>query len=266
MKPQALSIKKFRLLAYNNPEVRDTVRTWLNANMPCFPLQMLQPLRPERFEPMPFSATEAKRVKTFTRECPACGDVKHYSSLPDEPKLCCQLELLALQDECDFDEEMRIVLRTLPRHKANASNQFHHLFDDESMDGMESIDVILPDGKVVAMCVFDDEDAAAAAAHVVDLYPYVSVYGFPWANTQVYVPDPRIELADLAAAGFLSYTFYPGSDRDTGRYRSSGYRVCGIDGGGYDMFHEHLVRLFALHHCTTQTRVLIDKQHYIITP
>lgn len=261
MTTKTISVAQFRLLANRRKDVRTSVRTWVQANMPCVPLAMLTPLTLERFEPCPHPASVVHELDIFRRECPVCGDEKFYVSRPDESVLCCAVELLAVQDGCDFEEETVIVVHTPPRHKKHVSIIDHLAsVDDLPTHNFGALDIVRCDEKVMSVCVFDNHYGAEEAASDLNRYLYANAHGFPWANSQVYVPHHRIELADLDAAGFLVYDFYPYSQS------CGGYRVCGIDGGGYDMFYEHIVRLYAYHHCTTQAIVVLDGIHHTITP
>ena len=60
-----------------------------------------------------------------------------------------------------------------------------------------------------------------------------TLYGFPFAHSYCYLPEDRIQTEDLVAAGFLVYEV-------------RGFRVAGIDGGGYSFEGQHFAKLYAL--------------------
>ena len=62
--------------------------------------------------------------------------------------------------------------------------------------------------------------------------------GFPWAHAWAHLPDEGVSTEDLQRAGFTVAT-YNGGD-------GSGYRLAGVDGGGYSFDGQHFGPLYAI--------------------
>ena len=110
----------------------------------------------------------------------------------------------------------------------------------------EGGDSLLEDG--VTACWHDEEDAECAAREA-DQEEY-SHHGHPWANNTVYIPDERILTHRLQDSGFVVAT-YTGGDGES-------YRICGIDGGGYDFVAGHWAPLCAIFHEKRDLKVDTD--------
>jgi hypothetical protein len=87
---------------------------------------------------------------------------------------------------------------------------------------------------------YESEEEAEEAARE---HQEESTYGFPWANGWVYRPDERISTEELQDSGFVVATYEPNGQE------GEEYRLCGIDGGGYDFKGAHWAKLYAIVSC-----------------
>jgi hypothetical protein len=108
--------------------------------------------------------------------------------------------------------------------------------------------VVDADGDLVDYeAIHDNEDDAQ---EVRDTAEDESFTGFPWAWNWSYFPDDWIEDETLQRAGFRVAQYRGGDDDE--------YRVCGIDGGGYDFTTSHYARLAALQYEANCMKVPTD--------
>lgn len=78
-------------------------------------------------------------------------------------------------------------------------------------------------------------------------------YGFPWAQSWFFQPDLSITIDQLRRCGFVVGWYDP-----TGKDPEDGVRLCGIDGGGYNLTDHHYIPLFLEWHKDRDVAIEID--------
>lgn len=229
------------------------VREWMSRNMPGFSLGLLDTDDPERWEVQAAMTHTVKDINVTVWVCPQCEE-RHAA--PDAE--CCHddddepvpLERTDIQGYAVFNEDTGDFVFSSTSY---TSHEVWPTQDDEvDLDGEE-------------VYLWDDEgDAEAAASWCDDAYEAygdANRYGFPWANSYARMPESFISDGDLKEAGFVVATYTGGSG---GRYDEQ-FRLCGIDGGGYDFTTCHFAKLVAIVTSrigvpveTTQGRAIVD--------
>lgn len=229
------------------------VRAFMEKYMPGFPMGLLDTSSSEAFERWqiePEDRYEVRELEVAVYTCTECGEEYGEGDAKELGYVCCPLESLAASAD---DEPEEVEPMTSEVREGWVLRDSHYAQDDYSeSDGDWSFD--LPEHGTI--CGWSDEDSAKMSAQEKNQEAqHEGMHGFPWANMWCYLPDRVITDQDLKDAGFTVATYCGGE----GNWQNDDeYRLCGIDGGGYNMVGAHWAPLCAAVHARRNWPVETD--------
>jgi len=241
----------------------DFVDDFMQRYMPGFALGLLDISSEDaldRWQIEPEDRYVATKLEVTVYTCTECGDEYLEGEAEKMEYTCCPLEHLAASADTEFKESEEYEPMQKELRSAWALKDTGYMLAEYSAsDGDWSFE--LP-GHLTIHGWTDEENATLAAREKNWENMRENSYGFPWANTWCFQPEDFIESQVLKDAGFTVATYCGGG----GNWRNdNSYRLCGIDGGGYNFKGHHFAMLVALVHEqknwpveTTRGRVYIE--------
>jgi hypothetical protein len=204
---------------YVDQTFRAHVEKWMKLWMPGMPLDLLDTEDVEKWEMFYPARFEKRALDITTWTCSECGDEHRSVNGKCPVDLCCSIEgaddLATPAPLTPVDEEM------------------YAIWDKEEQEWImpergDGSDYAIP----FALWILES-DADERVEELTRETEDEGRYGFPWAHNWFFLPDPYIPDSCLHDAGFTIGTY-------------NGYRLCGIDGGGYSFNTVHYAKLVAL--------------------
>jgi len=219
---------------FNTSKVHDEtfkrfVRDFMRREMPGLTLDLLDTEISERWEIVPEERYRVEEIDVDAFECSECRSV-----------------VFSREEECCLDDEKKPVpfIATVFEGYALRDMEYGNLVTDDHSYHLYSWDHEAPQKDGTTVLIWETESAADDSARTLDQETqHESSYGFPWANNFFYMPCTFISTDVLTRAGFR-VAYYTGGNGDP--RESQTFRICGVDGGGYDFFTHHHCRLVAL--------------------
>lgn len=237
---------------FRDKKFEEYVREWMRRNMRGFPMGLIDTEDPERWEVQPSMHHTVVPMNVTLWECPECECVHS-----DQEEECCYGE---------EDEPIPLRAQLTQGYAVLNENTGDYINDrtDYAWRDVEPVQDQTTEIDKETVYLWDDEGEANAAATWCDSayesYADESRYGFPWANSYAYMPKTFIDDGHLKQAGFIVGTYTGGAG---GQYDQE-FRLCGIDGGGYNFTTQHFAKLVAIVTSEREHTVQTDQGEVVI--